>query len=94
MNDDTAFNYYYGDESELDTGHKGIGLIERIKQGQGRPIRIYVKRFSTRAILPKPIAPEPFLRLREIGSQEFRKTEVQISGFHKCRLRKFVRKLY
>ena len=30
--------------AELDTG-KGIGLIERIKQGQGRPARIYVMRF-------------------------------------------------
>ena len=32
--------------AELDTG-KGIGLIERIKQGQGKPTRIYVKRFTT-----------------------------------------------
>lgn len=38
--------------SELD-GVKGVGLIERIKQGQGKPTRIYVKRFSTQA-LPTP----------------------------------------
>lgn len=29
---------------ELDI-RNGIGLIERIKQGQGRPAKIYVKRF-------------------------------------------------
>ena len=32
--------------SELDT-KKGVGLIERIKQGQGKPTKIYVKRIST-----------------------------------------------
>ena len=31
--------------AELDT-ENGIGLIERIKQGQGRPARIYVKNFN------------------------------------------------
>jgi len=72
--------------AELDTGHKGIGLIERIKQGQGRPTRIYVKRFSTRAIPPKPVAPEPFPRLPIFGSQEFRKAEVKSSEKPKCRL--------
>ena len=30
---------------ELDTG-KGVGLIERIRQGLGRPMKIYVKRFN------------------------------------------------
>ena len=34
--------------AELDTGKKGFGLIERVKQGQGRPTKIYVKRFTTR----------------------------------------------
>ena len=31
--------------AELDSV-KGVGLIERVKQGQGRPARIYVKRFA------------------------------------------------
>lgn len=31
---------------ELDT-KTGCGLIERVKQGQGRPTKIYVKRFIT-----------------------------------------------
>jgi hypothetical protein len=39
--------------AELDTG-KGVGLIERIKQGQGKPTRIYVKRFTTQEIPPEP----------------------------------------
>lgn len=37
--------------AELDTV-KGIGLIERVKQGQGRPTRIFVKNFS-REIVPQ-----------------------------------------
>ena len=42
--------------AELDTG-KGIGLIERKKQGQGKPAKIYVKRFYTqddRQVPPPP----------------------------------------
>lgn len=38
--------------AELDSG-KGIGLIQRVKQGQGKPARIYVKRFTTREIAPQ-----------------------------------------
>lgn len=34
---------------ELDT-RKGVGLIERVKQGQGKPTKLYVKRFTTREI--------------------------------------------
>lgn len=37
--------------SELDTA-KGIGLIERKKQGQGKPTIIYVKSFTSLAPLP------------------------------------------
>ena len=33
--------------AELDK-KKGIGLVERVKQGQGRPTKLYVKRFTTR----------------------------------------------
>ena len=34
--------------AELDNGKSGFGLIERVRQGQGRPTKIYVKRFTTR----------------------------------------------
>ena len=45
--------------AELDTV-KGIGLIDRVKQGQGKPTRIYVKRFTTQELPPQPEKePEP-----------------------------------
>ena len=37
--------------AELDV-QKGIGLIERVKQGQGKPTKIYVKKFITTAETP------------------------------------------
>ncbi len=42
---------------------KGIGLVERVKQGQGRPTKIYVKRFTTRAVPAPPPEPSPRPRL-------------------------------
>ena len=42
--------------AELDTA-KGIGLIERVKQGQGKPTIIYVKQFTTKAIPLSPMHP-------------------------------------
>lgn len=73
--------------SELDTG-KGFGLIERTKQGQGRPTKLYVKRFTTRTIPPKPVPQQDFSRLPKIGSQDFGKTEVKSSENPKSRLLK------
>ena len=49
--------------SELDTG-KGIG---RVKQGQGKPTRIYIKRFNSRKIPPQPVEPQPVPRPPKIG---------------------------
>ena len=79
--------------SELDAGN-GFGLIERVKQGQGRPTKIYVKRFTTREKPPQPVAPQDIPRLPIFGSQEFRKTAVKTSDYRKCRLPKTGRKLY
>ena len=42
--------------AELDTG-KGVGLIKRVRQGQGKPAKIYVKRFATRTAPPESLAP-------------------------------------
>ena len=50
--------------AELD-GKKGVGLIQRVKQGQGRPTRVFVKKFASKE------APAP-----DIG-----KPEVQTSVF-------------
>ena len=76
--------------SELDTD-KGCGLIERMKQGQGKPTKIYVKRFTTRQVTAETIVPQEVPRLPKIGSQEFRKAEVCTSDYQKCRLRKIGR---
>lgn len=43
--------------AELDTV-KGIGLIERKKQGQGKPTKIYVKQFVERDSDPQPGQPK------------------------------------
>ena len=60
--------------AELDA-EKGIGLIRRVKQGQGRPTKIYVmKAFLGQSRLPKT------------GSQDFSKPEVQTSENRQSRL--------
>lgn len=69
--------------AELDT--KGVGLIERKKQGQGKPTMIYVKQFvETVSNAPKgKSAPS---RLPKMGSQEDSKEEVQTSQNETSRL--------
>lgn len=68
--------------AELDTG-KGIGLIERTKQGQGKPTRIYVKRYTTREMPTPPTIPPDFpneeVQTSENGKSRVPKTEVQTS---------------
>ncbi len=62
--------------AELDTD-KGIGLIERIKQGQGKPTRIYVKRFTTQELPPQPKkkstppAPRPEVDFSDVQKSDF-----------------------
>ena len=71
---------------ELDT-RKGIGLIERVKQGQGKPTKLYVKRFTTREIPPKPEKQdEP-----PTPPQEVDFADVQKSDFPTSRSRDFRR---
>lgn len=71
--------------AELDTG-KGFGLIERVKRGQGRPAKIYVKRFTTGEKPPQPSQPQDIPRLPIFGSQDFGKSEVKSSEKQKSRL--------
>ena len=75
--------------AELDTGKTGFGLIERVKQGQGRPAKIYVKKFATTDVpevsISAPISDFPdsemqtsqkqTSRLPLLGSQDFPKRE-------------------
>ncbi len=55
--------------AELDT-KKGVSLIKRIKQGQGKPTKLYVKRFTTRTIPPKS-TPQPTGPLAPISEVDF-----------------------
>lgn len=66
--------------AELDTG-KGIGLIERKKQGQGKPAKIFVKRFYTKEERPvpaekpsPPVTPIPDFSNPEVQTAEFQKS--------------------
>lgn len=63
--------------AELDDA-KGIGLIRRVKQGQGRPAIIYVMKAAT------PAQP----RLPNNGNQDFSKPELQTAENRKSRLPK------
>ena len=57
--------------AELDT-EKGIGLIERKKQGQGKPAMIYIKNFVCRSDEGNRKS-----RLSEIEKQDFGKPKVK-----------------
>ena len=60
--------------TELDR-RKGIGLIERVRQGQGRPARIYVKRFAKGEHLRKAKANEREGRGLDSGKAEVKASE-------------------
>lgn len=61
--------------AELDSV-KGIGLIERVRQGQGRPSRIYVKRFTLPDVnSDKQISRDRESRLLEVGKTDFKTSE-------------------
>lgn len=59
--------------AELDSG-KGVSLIERIKQGQGKPARIYVKRFYCTNSEDKN-SEKPSSSVRKSRIQDFWKAE-------------------
>ena len=69
---------------ELDSG-KGFGLIERIRQGQGRPTKIYVKRFTTREIPPRPALPQAPPSSQECGKVAAQTAEKPQSGLRNIR---------
>ena len=56
---------------------KGIGLIERVKQGQGKPAKVYLKKF---------VDTQRNSRFSETESQDFGKSKVQTFGNRKSRV--------
>ena len=62
--------------AELDT-EKGIGLIERVKRGLGKPAIIYVKSFL---IKENPVCNEAESRSLEVGKAEVKTSEKPKSG--------------
>ena len=69
--------------AELDT-RKGVGLIERVKQGQGKPTKIYVKRFTTGKV-PPPKAPGS-VPPPEVENIDFQRSEIPTSRGREKRL--------
>lgn len=65
--------------TELDS-EKGIGLIERVKQGQGKPAIIYLKKFYELEDTARST------KLSEIESQDFQESKVKTLENRKTRL--------
>ena len=65
--------------TELDS-EKGIGLIERVKQGQGKPAIIYLKKFYELEDTARST------KLSEIESQDFHESKVKTFENRKTRL--------
>jgi len=70
--------------AELDSS-SGIGLIERVKQGQGKPARIYVKNFNLSVDNPVDKSVDNSEK-SDSGNPDFQKREVKTSNNWKCRL--------
>jgi hypothetical protein len=65
--------------AELDTS-KGVGLIERVRQGQGKPARIYVLRFTTQELPPQPESgPELSVPCLEVEFDNVQKSDFSTS---------------
>ena len=73
--------------AELDSA-KGVGLIRRVKQGLGRPVKIYVLRFMGMEDEPgedTPKAEPPSCRNPDFGKTEVKSSEKPKSGPRKIR---------
>ena len=60
--------------AELDTS-KGVGLIERVRQGQGKPTRIYVLRFTTQELPPQQDETEPPIPYPEVDFDNVKESD-------------------
>ena len=71
--------------ADLDT-KKGVGLICRVKQGQGKPTKLYVKRFTTGAVPPPPPEKPPFAPSPEVDNSGVQKSAFPTSAGRETRL--------
>lgn len=62
--------------AELDSV-KGIGLIEKIRRGLGKPDIIYVKNFASLSAKKDEKEPANPYKITEVGKTEFKKSENQ-----------------
>ena len=62
--------------AELDT-NKGIGLIERVKQGQGKPDKIFVKQITVQEDTEEPTTTDPNLTtpISEVEFSDIQRSE-------------------
>ena len=70
--------------AELDSV-KGIGLVEKIRRGLGKPNIIYVKNFASLSTIKDEKEPANPYKITEFGKTEFKKSENQTSRSQKNR---------
>ena len=71
--------------AELDSV-KGIGLVEKVRRGLGKPAIIYVKNFATLSNIMDEKEPANADKITEVGKTEFKKSENRTSRGRKNRL--------
>ena len=70
--------------AELDST-KGIGLVEKVRRGLGKPDIIYVKNFASLAGNIDEKKAENTDKITEVGKSDFKKSENRTSGSRKIR---------
>lgn len=70
--------------AELDSV-KGIGLVEKVRRGLGKPAIIYVKNFATLSNIMDEKEPANADKITEVGKTEFKKSENRTSRGRKNR---------
>ncbi len=71
--------------AELDSA-KGIGLVEKVRRGLGKPDIIYVKNFASIAENEDEKKPANADKITEVGKSNFKKSENRTSGSQKIEL--------
>ena len=70
--------------AELDSV-KGIGLVEKVRRGLGKPDIIYVKNFASLAENMDEKKPANTDEITEVGKSNFKKSENRTSGSQKIK---------